>query len=354
MQARQPVGIEHLWNLSLARCLRFRARALRGLGMFAGFYLASFVFPATSPLAATAPSPACLSGISISCYEPDTLVLRWRIEDGIGSGGRSLLAIRADTLVVNRGAAVARLDVLNGAIRWRQWFSSRTFMPVVGSDRIFVATVAGDLVALDLSSGRRFWTRRFASWVYPPAISSSLLVVTGRDRVVRGVGPVDGFDHWILRLDQEPVYAPLELGGGRSVAVSTFSGAVYRIAAADGSLEWIADLGEPSRFLRDTGAVVVVALMGGDLVALAVDNGSVEWRSENVNADSLVYLAATRTLIATSGARLIVLDVGDGSVRDLHDLPSEPLSVAALDGSSVALVFHDVIRAEDTITRFSP
>jgi outer membrane protein assembly factor BamB len=115
--------------------------------------------------------------------------------------------------------------------------------PVIDRDRVIAASHAGRMVALDLRSGERVWTRDIAS-VQTPWVAGDFLFVLTTEAELLCMSRADGGVIWVMRLqryeDEEDREDPIEWSGpvlvgdrllvvsshGYALAVSPYSGKI--------------------------------------------------------------------------------------------------------------------------------
>jgi len=254
----------------------------------------SAFFPLYRPEEGTGPV-VLPDGMSVAVGARDGLVRRVAVRDGsVGwtydAGGPlqgRLTAAEGRLYLASDAGAVCALDVVTGREVWRQRTPGAVAAgPVVHEGRLFYVTDEERLRALDATTGKWLWDY-------------------SRDRP----------DRYVLHGAAEPVVA-----GGRLLA-GFADGTLVALVVDDGSLVWSADLAQGAEQFTDVdgGPVVVgdrvfAASSAGGLHALELTDGTPVWRtpvegarSPGVDGDSL--------LVPTSEGVLLRVDAATGRVR---------------------------------------
>jgi outer membrane protein assembly factor BamB len=136
-----------------------------------------------------------------------TGTVRWKLAFAGGVGAQILR--RGDTaFAVSASGEVVAVDLGSGRIVWRtsplEEAGDRSIDPVLDGDRLFVGWRPGSVEALDASTGRKIWRTHLGE-----RLNTSLAVVGSA--VV--VGTLAGRLHRLSREDGSVLAAPLELKG---------------------------------------------------------------------------------------------------------------------------------------------
>ncbi|TLY91710.1 MAG: hypothetical protein E6K44_06355, partial [Gammaproteobacteria bacterium] len=140
----------------------------------------------------------------------------------------------------------------------------------VAGNRVYAAGHRGDVVAIDVSSGRILWRARTrAPLAGGTAASDALVLVGSSDGQLFALNPADGAIRWKVRLNGE-VLAPAAISE-RLIAVRTVDGKLHALSPADGHELWFQEQQVPRLSLRGTARPVIA----GELVLCGFDNGKV-------------------------------------------------------------------------------
>jgi outer membrane protein assembly factor BamB len=157
----------------------------------------------------------------------------------------------------------------------------------VADNRVYAAGHRGDLVALDLGTGRVVWRARTrAPLSGGTATGNGLVIIGASDGQLFAFDATDGKSRWKSRLNGE-VIAPAAISE-HLIALRTVDGKLHALNAADGHELWSQEQAVPRLSLRGTARPVIV----GDLVLSGFDNGKV--LAVNAN-DGAVQWEATVT-----------------------------------------------------------
>lgn len=155
--------------------------------------------------------------------------------------------------------------------------------PVAGDGKLFFGTVKGEVVALELATGREVWKQRFDGLRFAgaPGFGEGTLVMTTLDGLVLALNPDNGNERWRAAVTSEVIAAPT-VGRGLAVVRSN-DGRLFAYSITDGSRRWVFDRAQPSLTLRGNSPPLIVdtaLFLGyddGSVVALRLENGSPVW-----------------------------------------------------------------------------
>ena len=117
--------------------------------------------------------------------------------------------------------------------------------PIVADGRVFVATHAGNLYALQATNGEPIW--RFvgdAPFLQSPAIADGVVVAASAGGGLVALDVATGVARWRVALDS--FAASPTITDGR-VFIGSRNGRFFSVALADGAVQWQADLGAAVR-----------------------------------------------------------------------------------------------------------
>jgi outer membrane protein assembly factor BamB len=228
--------------------------------------------------------------------------------------------------------------------------------------RVFAAGYDGDVVALDLQSGRTLWrTDTKAPLSGGTGAGQGLVVVGSTEGEIILLTQSDGAIRWRVRVNGEVLAAPAI--SAASVIVRTVDGKLRGLALDDGRELWSLEQPVPRLSLRGTAAPVVagdVAVCGfdnGKVAAVSVSDGEVRWEAtissargrtelERMNdIDSAVQVLGQDVLVVGFQGRAAMLALDSGQVWWSRELSSyrglaaddTAVYVATADGDIVAL-----------------
>jgi outer membrane protein assembly factor BamB len=154
----------------------------------------------------------------------------------------------------------------------------------VDQQRVFAASLKGNVIAYDVASGKQLWERQVrAPLSAGPGVADGLLVVASSKGDVIALSEKDGAPLWRVRINAEILSAPT-IGQGL-VIVRGVDGKLHSLSAHDGSENWVLDQQVPRLSLRGTsrpiitGDLAVCGFDNGRVVAAALGNGSTAWET---------------------------------------------------------------------------
>jgi len=232
----------------------------------------------------------------------------------------------------------------------------------VADGRVYAAGHRGDLVALDLSSGRVLWrVRTRAPLSGGTATGEGLVLVGASDGQLFAFSAANGESRWKVRLNGE-VLAPAAITA-RLIALRTVDGKLHALSPADGHELWSQDQAVPRLSLRGTshpvivGDVVLCGFDNGKVLAVNANDGSVQWEAtvtpphgrteleRLVDIDAAVTVAGQDVYAVGFQGRVAMLALDTGQIWWSHEsssyrgltLGDDLVFVSTADGEVVAL-----------------
>jgi outer membrane protein assembly factor BamB len=200
--------------------------------------------------------------------------------------------------------------------------------PAIDGNRVYGAGPHGEVVALDLATGRRVWQKQLKLALSGgPGAGNGLVLVCSNGGTVVALNAADGAERWRAELNSELLAAPVITPD--VAVVRTVDGKLYGLEAANGKQRWVTDQQVPRLTLRGTSRPVV----SGELVFAGFDNG--------------------RLMAVTLAGGTTAWDVAVGQPRGSSELQRliDIDSPASLDGDdifAVAFQGHAVRLARDS------
>lgn len=176
-----------------------------------------------------------------------------------------------------------------------------TLVPAIQGSRIFIASVDGNIAALNLTTGKKIWKRRLKNLYGEEAhlldtgdkldiilggvgLSSELVIVSTSTGELVAVNQSDGSLAWRAKTTSE-VTAPIIVGRDVIVAQST-DGKVAAYDAIDGDRKWIYSTSVPSLTLRGTASpllfdkFVIAGFANGRVAMIGLEDGMVRFEKK--------------------------------------------------------------------------
>ncbi len=156
------------------------------------------------------------------------------------------------------------------------------FLPAVVNGKVFASDVKGEVVALDLDSGKRFWKTNIKKSISASVGTNSKTVFVGTySGELVALNAEDGSEKWTATVSSEILGVPA--ANERVVVAQSIDGRAFAFDVDSGEALWRYDHTVPSLTLRGTANPVIIrsqvllAFGNGQLVSLQVDDGSLKW-----------------------------------------------------------------------------
>jgi outer membrane protein assembly factor BamB len=127
----------------------------------------------------------------------------------------------------------AKLDT--GRLNWRSMVTGAVFAtPALSGNTVFVTTASGEVVALDLETGKQRWTANHGS-TNALAVSGDLVVVAASDGGVYGLDAATGNQRWLHPAGSNHLTAPVIVGNLVVIGAGT---TLLALDGATGEASW--------------------------------------------------------------------------------------------------------------------
>ncbi len=246
------------------------------------------------------------------------------------------------TMATSDGSAVYALDGLTGDTIWAAdsyYYSARNVMSYADG-LVFASTWNNEIIAHDSLTGGVEWVYNTVGYpVGGATVTGGVLYQASLDQYSGDASLValdesSGALLWSQSLDNIAVGPPLYAQG--NVYIGTYSGTMYALDAADGSVVWTyssynyIDFGTPAY----DGAAIYYCNLAGSMFALDATDGSLIWNSGvGDGASSAPAYANGYLYVASFDGNLYTVDSFDGTVVDSDYIgPGSTSSPAVSDG----------------------
>ncbi|MDX1515664.1 MAG: outer membrane protein assembly factor BamB [Woeseiaceae bacterium] len=156
--------------------------------------------------------------------------------------------------------------------------------PAGDGNRIYAASVDGDVFAFDPETGRQIWRTRLDERLSAgPGVGGGLLAVVSADGYVIALEADSGAVRWRSDVRGESLAAPAV--SANAVIVQTVDNRLRALEAFDGRERWVVLQSMPRLTMRGTaspviaGSNVITGFDNGRLVAVNIDSGDVLWEA---------------------------------------------------------------------------
>lgn len=238
--------------------------------------------------------------------------------------------------------------------------------PAVDNGVVFAASDAGELLAVNLDTGKKVWLKKLKLPLSAgPAAGFGMVVVGTSKGQVLALDGATGRELWHTRVNSELLSAPAI--SEKAVVMRSVDGRLHGFDSSNGKELWSVEQQVPRLSLRgtaipiiakevavsgfDNGKVMAVSLTSGDTVwdtALASPHGRTEL-DRLVDIDSSVHVVGDNVFAAGYQGRTAMLALDSGQIWWAHEMSSyrglsvdaENIFVTQSDGVVVALRQRD-------------
>jgi outer membrane protein assembly factor BamB len=156
--------------------------------------------------------------------------------------------------------------------------------PAGDGNRIYAASINGNVVALDPATGREHWrTKLDIGLTAGPGVGENLVVVAASDGYLIALDADTGAERWRADVTGESLARPAIKDN--VVIALTIDNRLRALSAFDGSERWIFEQSTPLLTIRGSatpaiiGSTVVAGFDNGRLAALNISSGDVVWEA---------------------------------------------------------------------------
>ena len=156
--------------------------------------------------------------------------------------------------------------------------------PMGDGNRIYAASVNGNVVALDAQRGKQVWRNKLdIDLSSGPGVGEGLVVVVSADGYVVALAADDGTERWRAYISGESLATPLV--HEEWVVVQAVDNKLTALSVFDGSERWTVEQSTPALTMRGStspmqvGQTVVTGFDNGRVMAVNLSSGDVEWDS---------------------------------------------------------------------------
>ena len=186
----------------------------------------------------------------------------------------------------------------------------------VGENMIFVGTLKGEVVALDIT-GKQLWTTSVAGEVIaPPSVSRKVAVVRTSDGRVFGLSTTDGKRLWVYQRPTPSLLLRSEAGvlaAGTDLVAGYPNGKLIALDIEDGKLTWEVTVSQPrgaTELERIADVAGLPVIEGGTVCAAAFQGKTACFEIQSRNMLWARDLSSARALVADAKNIYAVDDVG--------------------------------------------
>ena len=156
--------------------------------------------------------------------------------------------------------------------------------PAGDGNRIYAASVDGNVSAFDPETGRSIWRRKLDLRLSSgPGVGNGIVVVVSSDGLVVALDAGDGEERWRSDVGGESLASPVVSADG--VVIQTVDNRLRVLEQFDGRERWVVLQTMPILTMRGSatpvivGSNVVAGFDNGRLVAVDLETGTIEWEA---------------------------------------------------------------------------
>jgi outer membrane protein assembly factor BamB len=156
--------------------------------------------------------------------------------------------------------------------------------PMGDGNRIYAASINGNVVALDPENGKQVWRNKLDIGLSSgPGVGEGLVVVVATDGFVIALSAEDGTERWRAYVSGESLATPLVYD--EWVVVQTVDNKLTALSIFDGTERWSLEQSTPALTMRGStspqavGQNVVTGFDNGRVMAINLESGDIEWDS---------------------------------------------------------------------------
>lgn len=262
------------------------------------------------------------------------LVEKWRYDLGAGVGLSGALVIDGVILVGTRKGQILALDLESGKRLGRARFeapieggmsysNSVLYLPFVDKKKT--------IIAYDIYKGDQVWRLKGAPVETSVLAGKDVVAIVDSDAMVKGVGVSDGETVWERELETQSGILAAPLAENENLIVATENGSIYKLELSTGKDIWSHTLSQP---VYSTPAIdkdhLFISTTRGKLYSLLSTTGEEEWVYSL--SDSTVRFASPAFDNSTDQ---LVFAGSDGIVRSLDRSTGEERWTTPLEGAII-------------------
>lgn len=317
-------------------------------------------FAQTTPLPAATDWPifrgdAALRGVSSSSL-PETLRLVWSFE--AGSEPTSPVVASGRVIFATRDGDLISLDLLTGKPVWRTKVEAGfEGAPTCASGLVLIGDLQGAVHALDLADGKKVWSHQTleeAEIKASVAVASGSAIVGSYDGTLHALSLSDGARRWVHQSDAQ-IHATCAIHNGLAY-VAGCDGHLRGLEVVTGAVKVDVRFGGyTAASPAVSGDLAVFGTMSNEVVAIDVARKEVAWRYTPRRLFPFFSSAAVSDGFAFVGSRdkaLHALNLENGKLEWTFETQGKIDSSPVLAGSRIFFGSHDGrIRGVNVLSR---
>jgi len=211
--------------------------------------------------------------------------------------------------------------------------------PAISGSSVYVASINGKILALDIDKGRKMWSTRVKDIIAGgPGFGDGHVFVSNSKAEIISLSRQDGVEQWRTKVSSEMLSTPLYSDG--SLYVQTIDGKITSIDANTGKINWVYTHDTPRLTLRGTASPIMVGdqiisgFADGKLVSIGAKKGELLWSTTIVtpmgrtdleklsDIDGVIQSNGNTVFVVGYQGRVAAISATDGSIQWSRKLSS--------------------------------
>jgi len=217
--------------------------------------------------------------------------------------------------------------------------SSAQLKPAITDNRLYVASVNGDVGQMDASDGKWLWRVSLGEELTSGiGVGQSSIIVGSRNAEIISLNRITGSELWRTGITSEMLATPVVVGN--SIYVQTVDGKITSFDINTGNIEWSYSHDIPKLTLRGSaspiisGNQLIAGFADGSLVSLDAHTGEINWKAtitvprgrtdleRLADIDGLFQASNGNVYVTSYQGRVASVSLTDGNIQWAREMSS--------------------------------